>query len=441
MRSAYKAVWGVLCLLFLAVPAVSSAESYDGSQFLLSWSESPSHSQTITWHSPSRREGYVQYNKSGGELSGQHQVKAEITDVGETGYYRYEAVLKGLSHNTTYDYRVGNGAEWSQIRTFTTAPDPETWEEKSETSFDFLYLGDVQYRNRNRDYGEWGKLLQDIRERNPGIAFALIGGDMVNSSRKMKDWNLFLDNASPVFSYIPMMPAIGNHETSVKADPYLQMLALPENGPQDLEEEFYSFDYGNCHIIVLNTCFFLDNRKASMAEEWDEKLHEIRIWMEEDLRKSNAKWKLAVLHHPPYGISNGDSVYEWIRQEWEPILEKGEIDLALCGHQHIYMRTKEIGGITYVIGNSGKRRSTYYNGENAPAYTKALDAVNSNYQIIRVEKDRLSLLSYDEKGQIIDRWSKEKHEKGILKGAIAGLIFAPVMIAGIAAAVRRKKRP
>ena len=51
------------------------------------------------------------------------------------------------------------------------------------------------------------------------------------------------------------------------------------------------------------------------------------------------------------------------------------------------------------------------------------------------------LLSYDEKGQIIDRWSKEKHEKGILKGAIAGLIFAPVMIAGIAAAVRRKKRP
>lgn len=63
MRSAYKAVWGVLCFLFLAVPAVSSAESYDGSQFLLSWSESPSHSQTITWHSPSRREGYVQYNK------------------------------------------------------------------------------------------------------------------------------------------------------------------------------------------------------------------------------------------------------------------------------------------------------------------------------------------------------------------------------------------
>ena len=58
-----------------------------------------------------------------------------------------------------------------------------------------------------------------------------------------------------------------------------------------------------------------------------------------------------------------------------------------------------------------------------------------------MEKDRLSLLSYDEKGQIIDRWSKEKTAKGIWKGAIAGLIFAPVMIAGIAAAVRRKKRP
>ena len=64
------------------------------------------------------------------------------------------------------------------------------------------------------------------------------------------------------------------------------------------------------------------------------------------------------------------------------------------------MRTKEIGGITYVIGNSGKRRSTYYNGENAPAYTKALDAVNSNYQIIRVEKDRLSFFPMMKKGRL-----------------------------------------
>lgn len=440
MRAACKIAWILFFLFFVAAPDDAFAAGYDGSQILLSWSENPAHSQTVTWHSPSAREGYVQYGTSAAELSKQNQVKAQITDVGETGYYRYEAVIKGLSQSTTYHYRVGDGSVWSRTRTFTTAPDAQRQEGQSD-SFEFLYMGDVQYRNRNRDYPQWGRLLQDVRERNPGIAFALIGGDMVNSSRKMKDWNLFLDSASPVFSYIPMMPAIGNHETSIKADPYLQILALPENGPQDLEEEFYSFDYGSCHIVVLNTCFLLENRKASMGEDWERKLREIRGWLQEDLGESDAKWKIAVLHHPPYGVSNGDPVYDRIREEWEPILEEGGVDLALCGHQHLYMRTKEIGGITYVIGNSGKRRSTYYNGENAPAYTRALDAANSNYQIIRVEKDRLSLLSYDENGQIIDKWSKEKSGRGILKGIIAGLVLIPVIFSGIAAAVRRKRRP
>lgn len=443
MKIAYRIRILILFSAFLfIIPVPVWAEDYDGNQIILSWTEDNAHSQTITWHSKSQKEGYVQFNESGGSLSENLQVKATITDVENKGYYRYEAVIKGLKSETVYNYRLGDGKRWSDIYNFSTAPAQRTdggYKEEEEISI--LYMGDIQYQRRTRDYTEWGKLLQDARYRNPSIAFALIGGDMVNSSRKMKDWNLFLNNATSVFSYIPMMTTIGNHETSIKADPYLQILALPENGPQGLEEEFYSFDYANCHIAVMNTCFLAENRKAAMGSDWERALREVNNWLEEDLSQSKAKWKIVLLHHPPYGMSSdGDPIYHSIRQEWEPILERGRVDLVLCGHQHIYMRTKEIGGITYVIGNSGKRRSACYNGENAPRYSEALDATNCNYQIIKAGKQRLSVTAYDDQGQIIDGWSKKEKRLWPLGAIAAGIIIMHVTGAGVLLCVWKQKK-
>lgn len=431
-------------LFFFLYPAAAFCAEYDGDQIVLSWSEDNAHTQTITWHSAGKQEGYVQYSRKGQKLSAANQVKAQIIEVGKQGYYRYEAVIKGLSGNTAYDYRIGDGERWSRTRNFVTAPPRASKEGKpadpqEDASFEFLYMGDIQYRQRTRDYPAWGKLAQDIRQRNPGIAFALTGGDMVNSSRKMKDWNLFLQAAAPVFSYIPLMAVIGNHETSVKADYYMEMLALPENGPAGLEEEFYSFDYGNCHITVLNTCFFLESRKACETD-WEKKRKEISSWLQEDLESSDAKWRIVAMHHPIYGISDQDPIYEQLREEWEPIFEQGKVDLVFCGHQHLYMRTKEIGGITYIMGNSGKRRSTAYDGENAPDYSAALDAVSSNYQIVSVSGRELSVTSYDEEGQIMDKWTKKAENFSGLKAAAAGLLIMLFLLSGALAALKKWKQ-
>lgn len=436
---------GIFCFLNSLYPAAAFGAEYDGEQIILSWSENNAHTQTITWHSRGKKEGYVQYNRKGCRLSAAHQVKAQIKEVGEKGYYRYEAVIKGLSRQTAYDYRIGDGNSWSRPRSFTTSPSQASQKEQSAgdpqaEAFEFLYLGDVQYRQKERDYAAWGKMVQDIRQRNPGIAFALAGGDMVNSSRNLKDWNLFLQAASPVFSCIPLMTVIGNHETSIKADFYLDMLALPQNGPAGLEEEFYSFDYGNCHITVLNTCFFLENRKAAEEEEWEDQLEEVNRWLAEDLENSPAKWHIIAMHHPAYGISDQDPIYEAIREEWEPIFEQGKADLVFCGHQHLYMRTKEMGGITYIMGNSGKRRSTYYDGENAPDYVAALDAVSSNYQIVKVSEKELSVTSYDEEGQIIDKWTKSAERFSGLKAAAAGFLIMLILVSGALFALKKRKQ-
>lgn len=436
-------------LLFLigAVPVLAAESEYGADQVILSWSFDNAHSQTVTWHSREAGCGYVQYARYGQEgqaLSRGRQVKAGVQEAGSSGYYRCEAVITGLKPQTTYCYRIGNGEQWGETRIFTTAPLPEKRGKlagavsQSFSSFEFLYLGDVQYQKRDQDYSEWGYMVQDARQRNPGIAFALLGGDMVNSSRSMKDWNLFLTNASPLFSGISMMTAIGNHETRIKADYYLSMMALPENGPEGLEEEFYSFNYGSCHIIVLNSSFFRKERQSAEAD-WEQQLEKINTWIAEDLEESRADWNIAVTHHPLYAVSGGDPVCDAVRLQWEPLLEQGGVELVLCGHQHVYMRTKEMGGITQIMGNSGKRRSAYFDGANMPEYSQVLDAVNSNYQIIRVQSRQLSVLSYDEEGQIIDKWVKTKEVFPVLKAAAAGTAIMSAAAIGTILAVRKRK--
>lgn len=435
-----------LLLIAAAAPAPVFGRQYDGEQIILSWTGDSAHSQTVTWHSKGKKEGYLRYREQGRGLAAEKQVKAQITQVGEADYYRYRADVKGLSSRKVYQYRIGDGTSWSRTRTFTTAP-PSLSAEKSPplpnpaTSFEFLYLGDVQYRRRSRDYPAWGKMLREAKRRHPDAAFALTGGDMVNSPRKLKDWQLFLRQASPVFSRIPMMTAIGNHETSVKADFYLQMLALPQNGPKGLEGEFYSFDYGSCHITVLNTSFFLENRKAAEGAGWQEQREAIGRWLAGDLKSCGAKWRIIAMHHPAYGLSDEDPIYKEIRREWEPLFEQGGVDLVFCGHQHIYMRTREIGGVTYIMGNSGKRRSARYNGENAPGYSEALNAAGANYQIVAVSGSRLSLTSCDEAGRPIDKWTKERERGRTWKAAAAGAgIMSATGTAALLALRKRKNR-
>lgn len=426
----------LFCLLLGIFPYKGFA--YDGKQVLLSWTSDTAHSQTITWQSQGGREGYIQYNQKGRQLSARKQIKAKRIKVPKSSYYRYEATIKGLHQNTAYDYRIGDGESFGLPGHFKTAP---MGEQDSLTSDDedvpveFMYIGDIQYEDKSRDYDRWGKFIDKAYKRHPNIAFGLTGGDMVNVAGNMKEWNAFLDNGSKVFANIPLMTTIGNHEMKAVKNRYTKFLALPENGPEGQKERFYSFDFKNCHITVLDSTFFTDATKKQYGDKWQQEMQKINQWLQEDLVSCTAKWKIVAMHHPAYGLSGMGKVYDEIRKNWESSFRLGEVDLVFCGHQHIYMRTHDIGGVTYVMGNSGQKRSTYYNGENFPDYGAALDATNSNYQIIRLTEEEMSVTSYEEEGQIIDRWTKKDSRSILNKMAVAIILLTSIIISIILARI------
>jgi DNA repair exonuclease SbcCD nuclease subunit len=377
----------VVCICWSFTPVAWAEESPPPSRIILTWTIDPTTTQTITWlmqnGSPSRVQ-YLRAEEYEGDFDSAEQIvaKGELFDT-DGNIYRYTANLTGLTPNTKYVYRVGRDGSWSEPASFTTAADTEC--------FSFLYMGDVQ-----SGYEAWGDMLDSAYEACPEIRFALLGGDLTDKGHDKNEWMEFLDAAKRVFCQIPVMPTMGNHDGAM----YLKFFELPDNGPSGLKKEFYSFDYGNAHFVILNS-----NNNTSAA---------VKQWLQQDLAETDKKWKFVMFHHPAYPVVfDHKGIDKSIRENWVPILEEKGVDMVFVGHQHVYMRTHPIlqgevksdsYGIVYVMGNAGSK--TYVGGGGFHYIAK--ERTGSNYQVISINGDVLTLTAKDASGELIETFTIDK---------------------------------
>jgi hypothetical protein len=266
-----------------------------------------------------------------------------------------------------------------------------------------MFLGDIQVAESTEvDFAAWGKLVQAAYERNPGLAFALQAGDIVESGINAEQWEAFLTNAEPVFSKVPFFPTNGNHESnflSGKPELYLETFDLPLNGPDGFEEEFYSFDYGNTHVIVLNSWVFSGEQKITDAD-----FDALDAWFALDLAASGATWKIALTHVPLYEV-HSDATSTKAREHWLGTLEKYGVDVLFVGHQHVYSRLKPLidgiedeDGLTQIMVNSGLK---FYDSADETLAERTIYNV-SNYEIITIDGKSLIVQAFDTDGNELD---------------------------------------
>lgn len=367
-------------------------------QIVLTWSEDPATTQTIQWRTAnSTGEGVVQYRKDGEPEDKNRQAKASFRIVkdemlqNDISIQRNTAVLTGLAPDTRYIYRVGNSATdaWSGWSNFKTAP-------ATSGCFSFAYFGDIQI-----GYGEWGELLQKALAQKPSLAFYVIPGDIVNRGNNRDEWDRFFDAARGSAEKLPFVPAIGNHECPRQAVPrlYLDLLALPENGPENIHpERAYSMQYGNAFFVVLDTNLEPEDQRA---------------WLENELANCTATWKFVVYHQPMYAsVTRRDNHH--VRKNWMDLFDKYHVDLALQGHDHAYLRTYPMNGgkvvdstdegTIYAIAVSGLK---FYEQKDEYDYAAVAFPDTATYQIIDIEtnpRDQLTYRSYDEAGTLRDEF-------------------------------------
>ena len=255
------------------------------------------------------------------------------------GSYAHRAVVEGLASGP-HVYDIGG-----VTGTFHVNPG-------TGNNFEFIVTGDVQASDKaGFDYSAavhaqaWAEI--------PGAAFSVILGDHTNSSNNAQ-WDGFFASFAPVLAKGALVPIAGNHDGNFKWNWFRNMFTLKE--PNNLFSNptgvYYSFDYGDAHIAVLNTN---DMYPMSAAQQ---------NWLVNDMKRSAANWKIVLMHRAPYSAGNDANLPDNLimRRTLLPLFDKAGVDLVMYGHDHQYVRTRPMRGDKPV-------------GEIAAAYTDPAGAV------------------------------------------------------------------
>lgn len=144
----------------------------------------------------------------------------------------------------------------------------------------------------------------------------------------------------------PSQPLAGyDSKASSQSGPYYDMFTLPKNaelgGSPSSREDYYSFNSGNTHWVVLNSYDTPRGPTDAMA-----------AWIQADLAVARATpgitWVFATFHHPVYskGTHNSNTATESMemRMNIAPLLEAGGVDVVFNAHSHNYERSYLIDG-------------------------------------------------------------------------------------------------
>ena len=117
-------------------------------------------------------------------------------------------------------------------------------------------------------------------------------GDLVDNGQDHYQWNAWFDVVSDMIARIPVVPLLGNHETYNKdwkvrmPEAYLHLFALPQIDMEKYQNQFYSFDYGDVHFVVLNT-------QSQELADFEPSLDEDEVaWFKKDMAQTKKKWKI-----------------------------------------------------------------------------------------------------------------------------------------------------
>lgn len=375
----------------------------------VSWTEDPATSVTVSWRSAEPGEQTLQlvtereYAAAG--FAGAREETAEGRDISldGSGAYRYEATVCGLTPGERYVCRAGTEGAWSEALRF-AADDP------AAQSVTFAYFGDAQPAG-NTDYSDFAALSRSVYEAHPELSFAIMGGDMVNSGVSLEQFDAFLAAAETSLPGLPFFAVNGNHESNFiggKPELYLDVFALPKNGPEGFAEELYSFDAGNIHVVAVNSWVFSGEQGLTDAD-----FDRLADWLKRDLASSTADWQIVVTHIPVQAV-HSDQTAEKLKAAWGPILEDYGVDLVLQGHQHVYSRSVPLyqgrtdyeKGLTYIMGVSGSK--FYSSSDETHAARVVYDTANC--QIVRSDGAALTVLTVDAAGNELDFVSLPQRE-------------------------------
>lgn len=386
-------------LLFLLSTGLLSAQSSNESKFLVQpyLQFSTKEGMYVLWETKESASTLVQFGEARANVP-QAVLDQEVRLEGQR--LMHEVLLDKLKPETNYFWQVTTVTQsgekiQSPVYTFKTAV-------KDSSAYLFALIGDTQ-RNSRTPWA-WGKIAEKVWQDRPN--FVVLAGDVVDMGMDKNDWvDNFFPNGQMLMSRVPVYTAIGNHEQD--APYYYQYMVAPA------PEYYYTFKYGNAQFFMLDS-----NRDLSEGSEQYN-------WLEWELAKSTATWKIAIHHHPPYSSDSDDhgntsrassTLGVPNARNLVPLYEKYGLDFCLFGHTHLYERSWPLkedrinmkDGVVYI--NSGGAGGGLE--EFAPTrswFTMDLQIVH-HYCSFAVYENNIVFKAIDHEGRLFDTFQMQKEE-------------------------------
>ncbi|WP_198034380.1 purple acid phosphatase family protein [Dyadobacter tibetensis] len=262
--------------------------------------------------------------------------------------------LNNLKPNTKYYYTIGNLADTTlqgnEDNYFVTLP-----EYGSDQLIRIAGFGDCGNNSINQI--KVRNAMEQYIADKPLTAWILMGdnaySDGSDAEYQLKFFNNYKDNLLKKYA---VFPSPGNHDyrdypsASFKDQhkmAYFQNFTMPTagecGGTPSGTQAYYSYDIGNTHFLSLDS-YGQDANDTYMYDVLSGQAE----WVKEDLKANKSKWVVAYWHHPPYtmGSHNSDTEDDLvaIRENFIKVLEDLGVDLIICGHSHVYERSRLIKG-------------------------------------------------------------------------------------------------
>jgi len=209
--------------------------------------------------------------------------------------------------------------------------------------------------------------------------FAIMLGDNLYGSERPQDFMAKFERPyKPMLdANISFYAALGNHD-----DPNQRFYKNFGMGGK----RYYTYQKKDVRFFVLDSNYMDQDQQR---------------WLEDELSKSNSKWKIAYFHHPIYSSGGRHGSEVDLRSIVEPMFIKYNLNVVFAGHEHFYERLKPQRGISYfTAGGSAKLREGDIT-TNSSLTAKGFDTEQS-FMLVEIDGDVLRFQTISRRGKTVD---------------------------------------
>lgn len=282
-----------------------------------------------------------------------------------------------------------------------------------EDNLNFILANDLG-RNGYYEQKTIAELMGKVAE-SIDVEFVVAPGDVhhFNGVASVDD-PLWMTNYELIYSHPDLMidwfALCGNHEYRGNTQAVLDYGRKSRRWM--MRERYYSkqfeIDRQTVEIFFIDTTPLISRYREKEEKYPDAGLQSIEKqlrWLEGALAASNAKWKLVTGHHPLYADTDKSEVERTdMRKYIEPLLNRYEVDMYLCGHIHNFQHIKPTGSrVDYVVNSAGSLARK----------VKAIDGTkfcssDAGFTLFSLSDDAITFYMLNGKGEVVYQYTRKK---------------------------------